>query len=207
MPNYRSLVGGFYSNDPHTRFDANGKKRPVSIRDNNPGAVNGAGWERSYPGYVMEIETTPGNHTTVFETPEHGIAAWWELMSRYRAAGAITVSQIIMRYGGEGQNAVYAEYVKHVMARTGLNSNTPIYLEGSDDILLRFAKAMFREEAGVELPWTDTQIMSGIRFGREYNRTKKIPVITVQKSPGQPAPSQAKGFWATLFSRLFTRRE
>lgn len=91
---YKSLVeGGFFSSDP---FD---RRVPVSIRCNNPGAVNGAAWEKTYPGYVDTVETTPGNKTTIFEAPEYGVAVWWELMRRYAKVGADTVGEIITKYG------------------------------------------------------------------------------------------------------------
>ena len=100
---YRSLVeGGFYSSNP---FD---RSVPVSIRCNNPGAINGAAWEKTYPGYVDTVETTPGNKTTIFEAPEYGVAVWWELLRRYSAAGVATVGGVINRYGG-GQD--YSAYI------------------------------------------------------------------------------------------------
>lgn len=157
MPNYRSLVpGGFYSSNP---FD---HSVPASIRCNNPGAINGASWEKNFPGYVDTVETTAGNKTTIFEAPEYGVAAWWELLRRYAAAGATTVGEIINRYGG-GQD--YSEYLAFVAARTGFASGKEISLDDDDD-LLTFAKAMFRYEAGRETPLSDEQIRYGVDFGR-----------------------------------------
>jgi hypothetical protein len=87
---YRSLIpGGYFSSTP---FD---RSLPVSIRCNNPGAINGAAWERSYPGYVDTVETTPGNKTTIFEAPEFGVAVWWELLRRYAVANVTTIGGII----------------------------------------------------------------------------------------------------------------
>src|SRR3954471_19804135 len=118
---YRSLVaGGFYSADPFNR------SVPVSIRCNNPGAINGAAWETSYPGYVDTVETTPGNKTTIFEAPEYGVAAWWELLRRYNAAGADTVEAIITRYGG-GQD--YSEYLHFVLDQTGFPGGKKVRLD------------------------------------------------------------------------------
>src|SRR6476620_6925593 len=123
---YRSLVaGGFYSADPFNR------SVPVSIRCNNPGAINGAAWERSYPGYVDTVETTPGNKTTIFEAPEFGVAVWWELLRRYSLAGAKTVGAIINRYGG-GQD--YSAYIRFVSDHTGFTEDQPVDL--NDDTVL-----------------------------------------------------------------------
>src|SRR5262245_1283437 len=184
-PRFHSLIGGFYSSTPMDRSSG-----PVSIRMNNPGAVNGAAWERVYPGYVSEVLTTPGNKSTIFETPEHGVAVWYELMKKYRAAGATTIRRIINRYGG-GQD--YSGYLTDVIARTGLSADQEIALEGDDPTLLKFAKAMFHEEAGRETPLSDAQILYGFKFAREYARTGHVPApdgqeIIVPDGPGPAHP-------------------
>jgi hypothetical protein len=154
---YRSLVpGGFYSSNP---FD---RRVPVSIRCNNPGAINGAAWERRYPGYVDTVETTPGNKTTIFEAPEYGVAVWWELLRRYKAAGADTLGGIINRYGG-GQD--YSAYIRFVTEKTGFTARKKVDLD-DDTVLLPFGKAMFHYEAGRASPLHDEQILYGLRFAR-----------------------------------------
>src|SRR5262249_7662733 len=157
MPNYRSLVGGYYSSTPYDRA------MKVSIRTNNPGAVNGSAWEKSMPGYVTTDETTPANHTTIFETPEQGVAVWWTLLRRYREAGVVKIGDIIRRYGG-GQD--FSNYIAAVVKWTGLPESTEIKLEDDDDTLLEFAKAMFRYEAGQRTPLSDTQILYGFDLPR-----------------------------------------
>lgn len=155
--NYRSLVqGGYLSSTP---FD---KHNPVSIRCNNPGAVNGASWEKTYPGYVDTVETTPGNKTTIFKAPEYGVAVWLELMRRYAKAGATTVGGIITKYGG-GQD--YTNYVKFVKNQTGYSDTQVIDLT-DDQMLLAFGKAMFRYEAGRPTPLLDEQILYGFKLAR-----------------------------------------
>jgi len=155
--NYRSLVpGGFYSSTP---FD---RSIPVSIRCNNPGAINGASWEKSYPGYVDTVETTPGNKTTIFEAPEYGVAVWWELLRRYAKAGATTVGEIINKYGG-GQD--YSAYLTFVTKKTGFKARKVVSLD-DDDVLLAFGKAMFHYEAGKASPLKEEQIRYGLQLGR-----------------------------------------
>lgn len=180
MANYRSLIGGYFSATPSD------KSIPVSIRMNNPGAVNGAGWERAYPGYVAEIETTIGNRSTIFEAPEYGVAVWLELMKKYAAAGADTVETIILRYGGSGQQETYSNYAATVATRLGVSRSTPIPLSGNDPLLLKFAKEMFKYESGKQvLPWSDEQILYGFNFARTYAATGKEPA-----EPGKhPSPS------------------
>jgi hypothetical protein len=157
MPNYRSLIGGFFSSTPMDKSTG-----PVTIRMNNPGAINGASWETTYPGYVDTVETTPGNRSTIFEAPEYGVGAWWELLRRYRANNVNTVGGIITRYGG-GQD--YSAYVQFVAKLTGFTPDTVIDLN-NDQQVLQFGRAMFRYEAGRALPWSDDQILYAIKCAR-----------------------------------------
>ena len=177
MPNFRSLTGGFFSSTPMDKSTG-----PVTIRMNNPGAINGAPWEKTYPGYVDTVETTPGNRSTIFEAPEYGVGAWWDLMRRYRAGNTTTVGGIIQRYGG-GQD--YSAYIAFVVKTTGFTPDTPIDLN-NDQQMLRFGSAMFRYEAGRTLPWNDDQILYGIRGGRALANTGTWPAAP---PVGQPAPA------------------
>lgn len=181
MPNYRSLVGGFFSSTPMDKSTG-----PVTIRMNNPGAINGAPWEKTYPGYVDTVETTPGNRSTIFEAPEYGIGAWWDLMRRYRAANVTTVGGIINRYGG-GQD--YSAYIQFVAKATGFTPDTAIDLN-NDQQVLTFGKAMFRYEAGRALPWGDDQVLCGIRGGRQFASNGSWPAATAPATmpSSQPLP-------------------
>jgi peptidoglycan hydrolase-like protein with peptidoglycan-binding domain len=185
---YRSLVpGGFYSSDP---FD---RSVPVSIRCNNPGAINGASWEKTYPGYVDTVETTPGNKTTIFEAPEYGVAVWWELLRRYAKAGVTTVGEIINRYGG-GQD--YSTYVRFVTKQTGFTARKKVSLD-DDAVLLAFGKAMFRYEAGRPTPLQDAQITFGLHLGRAKGLIAAAGPVTAAQPvenrtlPGAPTPLEA----------------
>jgi len=189
-PNYRSLVpGGYFSSNP---FD---RTLPVSIRCNNPGAINGAPWEKNYPGYVDTVETTPGNKTTIFEAPEYGVAVWWELLRRYAADRVTTVGGIINRYGG-GQD--YSNYIRFVEQKTGFDEAHSIPLD-DDATLLAFGKAMFQYEAGRSTPLKDDQIVFGFRLARadgdvagieperEFLATDASPPVGVVLAAGAPA--------------------
>lgn len=161
MTDFRSMLpNGFFGD---------GRNGPVSIRSNNPGAINGAPWETNYPGFVGNVKYDGRNDTTVFETPEYGVAAWWELLKRYRNMYNMkTVSEIIRTYGG-GQD--YSNYANAVEQWTGLDGDYEIVLDGSDDEnLLKFAKAMFRYEAGQPTPLHDEQILYGFKMGRNGGR-------------------------------------
>lgn len=156
---YRSLIGGYFSCTPYD------KSIPASIRTNNPGAINGASWLSKMPGFVTTTNLDGTNHASIFETPEQGVAVWHQLMTRYRAAGAKTIEDIILRYGG-GQANYASVYVPDVVKRTGLARDTEIKLSGDDATLLKFAKAMFRHEAGRDTPLSDAQILHGFKLAR-----------------------------------------
>jgi hypothetical protein len=160
MPNYRSLLpDGYYSDNPYNRA------LHTSIRTNNPGAINGAVWEKAMPGYVDTDETTPGNKTTIFETPEYGVAAWWQLLYIYARKGYNTITSIITAYGG-GQN--YSDYLRSVVRESRLPADTVIDL-WDDGKLLPFAKAMFEYEAGQVTPLHDDQIIYGFNLARKMH--------------------------------------
>lgn len=188
---YRSLVkNGYFSGEP---FDM---KLNASVRYNNPGAINSVEWVQNSPGYAGVRTIGGGNPIAIFYTPEEGVALYWNLLRRYREAGAKTVEQIITRYGG-GQD--YSKYVTFVTKHTGLAKNYEIKLSDDDDNLLKFAKAMFRYEAGKETPLSDEQIMYGFKLAR--GETSTVPVPT-------PQPAPVKGFWEWLkdtFEAIFRR--
>jgi hypothetical protein len=118
---------------------------PVSLRFNNPGAINDASWMRSMPGYQGAQETTRGNRTVRFDRMEHGVAAWWMLLHRYRhVKNVTTVGAIITAWGG-GQD--YSAYLAFVEKRSQLRRTTEVSLE-NDRVLLALADAMFAYEAG-----------------------------------------------------------
>jgi uncharacterized protein (TIGR02594 family) len=196
MANYRALIpGGFYSATPYDKSSGH-----VSIRMNNPGAINGASWEKTFPGYVEDFETTPGNKSTIFEAPEYGVAAWWTLLKKYRDSGYTSLRQIIVHYGGGGQTATYEKYAATVASRTGLGLNQEIRLD-DDATLLKFAKGMFQEEAGKPTPLSDDQILYGFQIGRQFASTGRVPEYN-GRSPATQALPHPKGFWTMLAELL-----
>lgn len=187
---FRSLVdGGFFCETP------NDKKIPTSIRTNNPGAINASAWVKAYPGYagdnVTSMSGASANNTAIFEAPEYGVAVWWELMSRYRAAGAMTIGDIIVRYGGGQSN--YLGYANTVAQRMGVPVDTEIKLTGDDKTLLAFAKEMFRYEAGKPTPLSDRQILYGFELGRRKGQGAPATVVV-----GTVVAGAALGWWSDL---------
>lgn len=163
LPKFHSMVpGGFFSATP---FDTSIN---TSVRTNNPGALNVAEWVKKLPGYVGDRVTSYSgaspNSTVIFVTPEDGVAAWYTLMQRYAANGNTSVEDIINTYGGKGQD--YSAYISFVMKRTGMQAGSQVPLSGDDETLTKFAKAMFRYEAGRETPLSDAQLTYGFKLAR-----------------------------------------
>ena len=104
---YHAVVeGGYYSDDPLN------KKNPTSIRCNNPGAINSTPHIKTLPGYNTSHDSTgEGNRTAVFWAPEYGCLCYHDLLKRYRDAKAVTIRQIIKRYGGAQDYSKYEKFV------------------------------------------------------------------------------------------------
>lgn len=155
---YKSLIGGFFSTPTDTAH-------PPAIRFNNPGAINGnAEWVKAFPGFVRTHVIGGGNPIAIMYTPEQGVALFWTLLKRYRASGAKTIKQVIIKYGG-GQANYESQYLPTVVKRMGLSPDTEINLN-DDALLLRFSREMFRYEAGKPSPLSDAQIMYGFKLAR-----------------------------------------
>lgn len=206
VPTYHSKIPGAY-------FSANPYDKSVraSQRTNNPGAVNGAEWEKSLPGYVTTINLDGVNHATIFASPEEGIAAWFILMKRYRdipraplfPKGARTPRQIVLRYGG-GQANYATQYVPFVAKHSGLDVDKELDLNDNNAVM-KLAKAMFLMEVGTDrkFPWSDEQIRHGIRLGRNYKAgmpiEQKATAGTATLGTGAAAAAgTAWGLWAAI---------
>lgn len=198
MPNYRSLIGGYFSSP-----DQAGKVN-ASIWSNNPGAINGnAAWVQQSPGFVKTEGIGGGNPIAVFETPEQGVALWVNLLRRYRDGGYKTVQQIVNHYGG-GQD--YSAYVQFVCGRTGLAPSHEINIDSDDTELIKFARTMSRYEAGVESPLSDEQF----RYGFDLARGKKEAPLPkpIPTANNAPAPvSVGRPWWVSLIESLFGRKK
>lgn len=202
-PKYRSLVGGYFSKTPS---DMSLKR---SIRTNNPGALNISAWQKMFPGYVgwtVPDASPNANKTTIFETPEQGAAAWYRLMTTYYSGGYDTVGAVIDRYGG-GQD--YSGYLRFVLQHEpSFTEDTRLDLN-NEQMLLKLLKVMARHEAGVPIPWSDQQLLYGIKLGREYAGGPKAPA----PAPAPQVPTATTtvtetgaGFWVALIqliARLF----
>ena len=145
-----------------------------AIRTNNPGALNISAWQRERPGYVGQTQAdSAGNITTIYQTPEDGVGAWYFLLfDRYGfgQAGQFDVISAARKYaGGNATIPQIRAYVDGWGRWSGgvLKANTVIHFAARDELLL-FAKAVFAHEAGAESPVTEAQIRLG--FDRSLTR-------------------------------------
>lgn len=155
---------GFYSSDP----DNLRVKR--SIRTNNPGALNITNWQRSMKGFVgvTPPDNSPdANRTTIYRTPEHGVAAWFELLARrygFETQGQFTLVQLARRYAGsEASERAVQTYVKGWSKASGsVFTAETTFRVGNNDELLSLGQAMFTHEIGTATPLKANQIVFGI---------------------------------------------
>lgn len=165
---FGSLVpGGFFSSDPFNH------SVPRSIRTNNAGALNISSWQRTRPGFVGVTEpdgSSSHNVTTIYRTPEHGVASWFHLIKDiygFGAAGSFTVEELAKRYAGTASGPAVTAYTdgwRHFSGGT-ISAATVISL-ASDEDMLALAKAMFGFEAGVTTPLHENQIGYGVAHER-----------------------------------------
>jgi hypothetical protein len=156
---FASLVtNGFFSADP----DDPRVRR--SIRTNNPGALNFSDWQMRRLGFVgvSQPDNSPdANVTTIYRTPEHGIAAWYHLVVKgYQFPGGnFSLDDLAKRYAGSNNTAAIPGYVAGW--NKWLNPPLPPTTSISVDNLAsmrNLAKAMFSHEAGMATPLHDDQI-------------------------------------------------
>lgn len=167
---FASLVdGGFYSSDP----DDTKVKR--AIRTNNPGALNIRPWQMKRPGYVGHTapdSSANKNRTTIFRTPEHGIASWYHLLVKryeYGLAGQIRIGDLARRYAGvdKESDAAAQAYIAgwRRFSNNELSADSVIALDNEADTL-RLARAMFGHEIGAASPLSQQQILYAIAHYR-----------------------------------------
>jgi D-alanyl-D-alanine carboxypeptidase len=165
---FDSLVsGGFYSSEP----DKLNVKR--AVRTNNPGALNISKWQKSRPGYVGATapdKSKDKNRTTIYRTPEHGVAAWYFLLSdvyRFKKDGFVSVLVLATKYAGGAANGSAVKAYLNGWKKRLPSPAKDAYKLASNQEMLVLARAMFAHEIGKPSPLSDTQIRYGIRRERD----------------------------------------
>jgi D-alanyl-D-alanine carboxypeptidase len=180
---FRSLVGigNFFSSQPDADYNSSNTLTRRALRTNNPGAINISKWQRDgMQGYVGSTLPGPdGNKTAVYETPEHGIAAWGFLLRKIYFNGKkdkVTVGEIVDKYRGTNSRAPYVDgYKTFSDGRFGEDYEVDLYDNAE---LARLAIASYSHEFGFWYPLTDEQLMAGFAITDGYiDRSGKDEVI------------------------------
>jgi len=165
------VTGGFFSSNP----DDLSVRR--SIRTNNPGALNISAWQKKRLGFAgITGDDGKGNRTTVYSAPEYGIAAWYHLLAGvygFAKTGAFTIADLARKYAGAGAaQSTIDNYVATwcKFSDLPLNRNSVVQLN-DDNQLLNLGCAMYRNESGVKIPWSNAQIL----FGIQHERNATLP--------------------------------
>lgn len=177
--NFGTLSDGWFSAAP------NDTSVNRAIRTNNPGAMNITSWQKKRRGYAGYTDPdSSGNVTTVYQTPEHGVSAWYHLISDvygFGEVGQFDITAIARKYAGStAPDAAVKTYIDGWSHWSGgkLKSNSIIHLQSNDE-LLRFAKALFAHEASAETPLSDAQIVFGFDSERNSINTTQFEVLSL----------------------------
>ena len=164
---FASLVPkGFYSDNP------NDHSVPRAIRTNNPGALNISSWQKTRPGFVGVTEPDQsGNRTTIYRTPEHGVAAWFHLLGVIYGLGSkpnFRIGELAQRYAGMDSGAEVDAYITGWSGHSHgtIAAQTDISL-ADDTQALNLARAMFWHEAGKDTPLHNDQITYSVIHERD----------------------------------------
>jgi D-alanyl-D-alanine carboxypeptidase len=138
-----------------------------AIRTNNPGALNVSGWQRTRPGYVGQTKPDgAGNITTIYQTPEDGVAAWYYLLSEvygFKTAGEFDLTELAKKYAGPGASGADVQSYLDGWSKWSnrvLTPTTIVHLSNESE-MLALAQAEFAHEADATTPLHEDQILYG----------------------------------------------
>lgn len=148
-----------------------------AIRTNNPGALNISSWQRARAGYVGQTQADgAGNVTTIYQTPEHGITAWYHLLSGvygFGGAGKFDLTSLGRKYAGANATLEQVKAYTDGWKRWSGGALKPasVIRFASDEEMLAFGRAEFAHEADEVSPLTDAQILSAFKLARDEEPT------------------------------------
>lgn len=150
------------------------RRIPVSIRNNNMGAVSIVGdiegsWAARQPGFVG---TTPrpaneGGYYAKYATPEHGVAAASRLLERYGQQGVNTPLAIVSKWSADrSAHSSYAGTLVRYLKEAGFNVGSQTALDLSNPtVRLAILKAKSHHEAGAGMPvYADAVFERGVNY-------------------------------------------
>lgn len=143
------------------------RQLPAGMRNNNPGNIKYAGQAGTHPS----VNTDQGDPQAVYQTPEAGMAAMYQLLSRKYRGGKVTPNMIIAGKGGwtPGNSQAAANVARYA----GIGPNDDINLTDPARAAAFMRGLMLQEHGEASRAYTDAQISAAIGGG-----------------PGRPLPKQ-----------------
>ena len=188
---FRALAeGGFFSAAPH-KGHSNGNPLTLrAVRTNNPGALNISRWQKEMTGYAGKTggdASQDHNQTTIYTSPEYGVAAWAYLLRVKYFNGdhaPVTLKRIIDKYRG-GNNA--DDYIRgyNKYSNGTLTRDTLIDLYDNTQ-LAGLAIAAYSHELGAWYPLSEAQMAMGLQLADQQTVTwQRLPALRrLQRFPG-----------------------
>lgn len=147
------------------------QKMPVSIRNNNMGAISLADESNTFvtgmSGYVgmTARPSNEGGYYAKFATPEHGVAAASKNLENYGSKGINTPSAIVRKWA-IGGNQNYINTVLSYLNQAGFDVNSNTQLDLSDPrIRAAILKGKSAFESGAGMPvYTDDVYDNGVNY-------------------------------------------
>lgn len=168
--------------------DAAARSRlPAGMRNNNPGNIKYVG--QKVPGIVgPSVNTDQGDPQAVFDSPESGMRAMYQLLQKKYAGGKLTPNQMIA--GNMGWTPGNFEAAANVARYAGIKPDDDIGLNDPGKAG-RFVRALMRQEHGKASDlYTDQMIASAV--GGAPLPVGSVPgtmaVASVAKPTSQPQP-------------------
>lgn len=134
-----------------------GRRVPVSIRNNNMGAISITGdiassWAAKQPGFVgvSKRPANEGGYYAAFSTPEAGVAAASKLLQQYGESGTNTASKIVRKWSADkSAHNAYANTLVKFLNEAGYEVDSTTQLDLNDpNVRLAILKAKSSHESG-----------------------------------------------------------
>ena len=165
-------TGYFFSAWPDDPYDSTNILTRRALRTNKPGALNISKWQKALPGYIgmTHPDNSPNrNKTTIYSSPEFGVAAWGVLLKVIyfkRKKDPVSVGSIIDKYRGSISREPYlAGYAKYSNGELVEDYMVDLY---DPRKLAKLAIAAFSHEFGSWYPLTDEQLTAGFTEAERY---------------------------------------
>ena len=159
-------------------YEKNGKRLPVVIRNNNPGALSimgdkGGEFAELQAGYVGKTArpANEGGYYAKYATPEHGVAANAKLLEKYGKKGIDTPEAIVRKWSTD--SSAWDSYAKKIAKELGIKPGDKIDLS-NPEIQAKVLMAKSAHESGTGKPiYTPETFMRGTK--REFESGGMTP--------------------------------